>query len=472
MNQRAPIGQILADLGILSGEERTEVVRKMTDRPTRFASKALLMGLARQADLLRGLTTQKGVPGIDFSASVVDLRALDLVPRQIAEESSFLPVSLDEEHIHLAMANPDDRQLQDEVQFATGRKVIAYVALQAVLRKLIPQAYDARGGGAEVLVGRQASGQVPHLEIVRPVTDRPPEEEEEEVIAITVDLEDEPLDLSAEIEVGPVAENQGPKVLVVDDEEEIRNLLTSALMREGYQVETAGRGLEALQKVKAFEPDAVVLDAMLPEVHGFEICRKIRTSKRFGHVPVLMISAVYRGWRYAQDVTEVYGATDFIEKPFRLPDVLRRLKAALDGAHPAPEAGEEARQRAQKAYRRGVGLLKMGKVEGAIEALKEGLSADPFSPSLHFSLGRALQLKGDLFSAIASYEKAVELKPELHPAIKSLALLYEKQGFRRKAIELWERALPVSPDAEARAQARDHLLRLLETPAGSGGSAE
>ncbi len=473
MNQRAPIGQILADLGAVTEEQRAEASRQQTERPTRFASKLLLGGAVDQGRLVEGLAAQKGVPGLDLSRSIIDLSALDAVPRQIAEESSFLAVAIDEHHLHLAMANPDDRQLQDEIQFATGRSVIPYVALQTVLRQLVPGAYDARARGADFLPGVNATAEGAHLELVVP-SSPDAEEEEEEIIAITVDLEDEPLDLAEDVDVQDVAVDAsgGTRVLVVDDEEEIQNLLTSALVAEGYRVETAGRGLEALQKVKAFEPEAVILDAMLPEVHGFEICRKIRSSKRFGHVPVIMISAVYRGWRYAQDVTEVYGATDFIEKPFRIPDLLRRLKASLDGATPAPEAGEVAREKATRAYRRGVGLLKVGKVEGAIESFQEGLSADPFAPSLHFSLGRATQMKGDIFGAISSYEKAVELKPDLHPALKSLALLYEKQGFKRKAIELWERALPVSPDTEARGQARDHLLRLLEAPIGRQSTSE
>jgi len=484
MNQRAPIGQILADLGHISEEQRTLAARHLTDRPTRFASKLLLLKLAREDQLLEALAAQKGVPGVDLSRSVVDLSATDLVPRQIAEESSFLPVKADDEHIHLAMANPDDRHLADEIAFVTGRKVVAYVSLQAVLRAAVPRAYERRAAGDALLSGHSAKGSEPFLAKVLPPTAGNSEPEEEEVMAITVELEDEPLDLEEDIIVissddasksgsgGEAISSgrspSGARVLVVDDEEEIQNLLSAALVSEGYRVETAGRGLEALQKVKAFEPNAVILDAMLPEVHGFEICKKIRSSKRFGNVPVIMISAVYRGWRYAQDVTEVYGATAFIEKPFRLPEVLRTLATALEGAEPSTVEHEESRQLATRAYRRGVGLLKVGKVEGAIEAFQEGLASDPFSSSLHFSLGRAMQVKGDAFAAISAYEKAVELKPDLYPALKSLSLLYEKQGFRRKAIEHWERALPVAPDGEARALARDHLLRLLESPLGGG----
>ena len=63
-------------------------------------------------------------------------------------------------------------------------------------------------------------------------------------------------------------------------------------------------------------PDLVILDGMLPEVHGFEICRQLKTSERFRHIPVIMVSAVHIGWRFAADVKEKYGADDYLEKPF------------------------------------------------------------------------------------------------------------------------------------------------------------
>ncbi len=292
-----------------------------------------------------------------------------------------------------------------------------------------------------------------------------PDAGEDELLSVTVELEglgdDE---VAPEPEPTPQRAPGGPRVLVVDDEEEIRNLLSTALLRAEYQVETAGRGLEALHKIKSFEPEVILLDAMLPEVHGFEIRRKVRASKRFAHVPVVMISAVYRGWRYAQDLKEVYGATDFIEKPFRIPDVLKRVEDALKGADAAPpEAPAEARDRATRAYRRGVGMLKVGRIDGAIEAFREGIAADPFAAALHFSLGRAQQLKGEGYGAMASYERAVELKPDLFAALKRLAELYEQKGFRRKAIEAWERALPVAPDDAGKQLSRQSLLALLET---------
>ena len=474
MSQGTLIGHILAELGVVDEATRAQAAAQQPARPTRFASRLLALGAATEGALVRGLAHQKGVPGVDLSQTVIDLSALEAVPRQVAEDSLFLALARDGEHLYVALANPDDRALLDELQFITGCRVVPHVALQGALREAIPKAYAAADAGETLWPGGEgldlAGGA--HVATVTPggddgvAIDDSPDAGEDELLSVTVELEglgdDE---VAPEPEPTPQRAPGGPRVLVVDDEEEIRNLLSTALLRAEYQVETAGRGLEALHKIKSFEPEVILLDAMLPEVHGFEICRKVRASKRFAHVPVVMISAVYRGWRYAQDLKEVYGATDFIEKPFRIPDVLKRVEDALKGADAAPpEAPAEARDRATRAYRRGVGMLKVGRIDGAIEAFREGIAADPFAAALHFSLGRAQQLKGEGYGAMASYERAVELKPDLFAALKRLAELYEQKGFRRKAIEAWERALPVAPDDAGKQLSRQSLLALLETP--------
>lgn len=475
MNQRTPIGQVLAELGCVDDSAREKAAKQAPEQPTRFASRLLAMGAAAESELVRGLASQKGVPGVDLSKSVVDTKVLDLVPREIAQDSLFLPVASVDGRAVLAMANPDDQALLDELEFVTGEKIVPHVALQGSLRESIGAAYAARDTGEGFWAGKAADDSAgEHLEVLTGASaGEPALEEDEELLVISVGLdEDEEVGIDIEPEGGAGSaegEGAGRRVLVVDDEEEIRNLLSTALVGAGYKVETAGKGLEALKKVKSFNPDALILDAMLPEVHGFEICRKVRSSKRFAHVPVLMISAVYRGWRYAQDVKEVYGATDFIEKPFRLPEVLARLNEALDGAPEAEQAPAEARQKASAAYKRGIGMLKVGKIEGAIKAFEEGLGADPFAAALHFSLGRALQVKADIYGSIASYERAIELDPAMFLALRSLAGLYENKGFRHKAIEMWERALPIAPDEETKQLARTNLLLLLEAPLKSGG---
>ncbi len=116
-----------------------------------------------------------------------------------------------------------------------------------------------------------------------------------------------------------------PRVLVVDDEENIRYLLTAALNHAGFEVATAQTGREALDGVKAFRPDAVLLDVMLPDVDGFEVCRRMRTDG--DRTAVIFLTA--------HDATEdkvrglTLGGDDYVTKPFSLEEIVARVRVIL-----------------------------------------------------------------------------------------------------------------------------------------------
>ena len=112
--------------------------------------------------------------------------------------------------------------------------------------------------------------------------------------------------------------------------------------------------------------------------------------------------------------------------------------------------------------RRGKELLLAGRLEAAVAALGEAIAADPFSGEAHHQLARALRAQGEHFRAMTSFERAVELRADFFPALRSLAALYAEKGFRRKAVETLERALTAAPDSVARDAVRANLLELLE----------
>jgi two-component system, OmpR family, response regulator len=127
------------------------------------------------------------------------------------------------------------------------------------------------------------------------------------------------------------------RVLIVDDEPYICDLLSAGLRFEGFAVEVAATGTEALQKARTTHPDLVLLDIMLPDVDGTEVCRRLRESG--DKVPVLFLTA--------RDATEdkVAGLTigdDYVTKPFSLSEVVARIRAVLrrtrngDGASGRP----------------------------------------------------------------------------------------------------------------------------------------
>jgi DNA-binding response OmpR family regulator len=114
------------------------------------------------------------------------------------------------------------------------------------------------------------------------------------------------------------------RVLVVDDEEPIRDLVRSYLEREQMQVADAGDGQEALDSIRRLAPDIVILDVMLPGLDGIEVCRQLRT---FSDAYVLMLTA--RGDEVDRIVGLSIGADDYLTKPFSPRELVARVKALL-----------------------------------------------------------------------------------------------------------------------------------------------
>lgn len=116
----------------------------------------------------------------------------------------------------------------------------------------------------------------------------------------------------------------GTTVLVVDDERNIVELLKLYLSREGYQVETAFDGQGALEKARALRPALILLDLMLPDIDGFDVCRQLRKTS---DVPIIMLTA--RGEDVDKVVGLELGADDYVTKPFNPREVVARVKAVL-----------------------------------------------------------------------------------------------------------------------------------------------
>jgi len=118
-----------------------------------------------------------------------------------------------------------------------------------------------------------------------------------------------------------------PQVLIVDDERDLVRLLEFNLQQAGFETAAAYTGMEALEKVRQRVPDLVVLDLMLPDVPGNEVCRQIKASPRTRHVPVLMLTA--RTDEVDRVVGFEVGADDFVTKPFSVRELVLRIRAIL-----------------------------------------------------------------------------------------------------------------------------------------------
>ena len=128
------------------------------------------------------------------------------------------------------------------------------------------------------------------------------------------------------------------RILVVDDDRAVRESLRRSLTFNGYTVETAGDGLEALEKVIADRPDLMVLDVMMPRLDGLEVCRRLRSAG--DDLPILVLTA-------RDSVSERVsgldaGADDYLPKPFALEELLARLRALSRRVTPDDDADSEA----------------------------------------------------------------------------------------------------------------------------------
>ncbi|MFD1342534.1 phosphate regulon transcriptional regulator PhoB [Litorisediminicola beolgyonensis] len=127
--------------------------------------------------------------------------------------------------------------------------------------------------------------------------------------------------------------SEQPTVLVVEDEAAQRAVLTYNLEAEGFRVAAAENGEEALLMVEEENPDIVVLDWMLPEVSGIEVCRRLKTRAETRALPVIMLSA------RSEEVDRVRGletgADDYVVKPYSVVELMARVRAQLRRARPA-----------------------------------------------------------------------------------------------------------------------------------------
>ena len=173
-----------------------------------------------------------------------------------------------------------------------------------------------------------------------------------------------------------------------------------------------------------------------------------------------MVSAVYKGWRFAEDLKASYGINAYIEKPFRVGDVVRAVENAID-ARSSRVDDEAISAEAEKMLNAGIEAYKKGDIARAVEHLSEGTRIDPLAYRLHYHLGLLYGKQGRIYDAIQELQTALDINGKHFPALKNLAVLYQKAGFRNKAIETWERALGVAPDDPTRQSIKEHLVGLL-----------
>jgi CheY-like chemotaxis protein len=252
----------------------------------------------------------------------------------------------------------------------------------------------------------------------------------------------------------------GKVALAVDDDASVRQLVSAVLRKMGVVVLQAGDGKTALDMVRDARPDLVVLDAMMPGMHGFEVCRAIKGDRALRLTRVVLCSAIYRG-TVGTDAQTAFGADAFVEKPFRLEELTRVFKVALVGPVAAETAEERAaREEAQVLWRAASEALAVGRIPQAAQLAHNAATKDPWSAEAHYYLGHALSRQGMVFEAVAAYERAAELRPDIDATHQCLAQAYERLGFQKSAREAWSRAIETCRDPARKRAMQQRLMAL------------
>ena len=128
----------------------------------------------------------------------------------------------------------------------------------------------------------------------------------------------------------------GRKILIIEDETDVADLLTLNLRKAGYRVSTAADGAGGLQKARDDRPDFIILDLMLPKMSGLEVCRVLKGDTVTAHTPILMLTAK------AEEIDRIvgleFGADDYVTKPFSPREIVLRIRAILRRGETADES--------------------------------------------------------------------------------------------------------------------------------------
>jgi len=251
--------------------------------------------------------------------------------------------------------------------------------------------------------------------------------------------------------------SDAPKLLVVDDTPMNVKLLGDLLVARGYRVVTAASGLEALARLETERPDLVLLDVVMPEMSGYEVCRRIRANPATAMVPVVMVTALDPAQERVKGIEA--GADDFLTKPINQPELLARVRSLLRIKALHDELVElnrtlERRVAEQVAQLERLGRLKRFFSPHLAELIVSGGAEDPLRTHRREISVVFLDLRGfTAFAETAEPEEVMTVLREYHAEMGRLILEHEGtlERFTGDGLMVFFNDPVPVPDAPARA---------------------
>jgi DNA-binding response OmpR family regulator len=226
------------------------------------------------------------------------------------------------------------------------------------------------------------------------------------------------------------------KILIVEDEPDILKLVTLYLEKEGYRTVSAASGMEGLRQVKQEKPDLVVLDLMLPEIDGLEVCRRLRSVPATAMLPIIMLTA--KAEESDTIIGLELGADDYVTKPFSLKTFVARIKALFRRL-------ERKQDDSQAHYRYGNLVMNLGRHEVTVHKTEVCLTAKEFGLLEHLLRNPGRVLTRDvLLNTVWGYDyygttRTVDvhirrLKQKL-PSLNEAILSVKSLGYKLKELD-------------------------------------
>ena len=206
---------------------------------------------------------------------------------------------------------------------------------------------------------------------------------------------------------------QKPRILIVDDEKNIRFTLAHALERSGYEIAAAVNGEDALKQMEAAEYDLLLLDLRMPGMDGMDVLKE--TARRFPATRVVIVTA-HGTVENAVEAVKL-GAVDFIQKPFSPTEIRDLVGQVLDREHIRSAEAHDYATHLALAKR----SINQRRLAQAMEYIKQAVAVDPGRPEAFNLLGVLQEIDGDRHDALKNYRIALDLDPNYEPALRNLS---------------------------------------------------
>lgn len=508
MAETIRLGDLLVNAGVIDGAQLRAALAEQQKWGGKLGAHLVKMGFTDFWTISRALGKQFGLPAFNPRTEEVDLTLLKSVPQKFALEKHCLPVRRNERTIAVALANPADLMVCDDVEAMLSKKVEPVACCEQDLLELIDRAYRALEYGQEVLIP-EAESAAPIEMHVGPSERQIDfgDEAEEEVLPI-LQTENEqaaadfdnwddapasapppappppaaapapaaappaprpvpaaapaPAQAAVIPQSGAASMNAGElrQVILYDRDPGVLREQRLALRREGYDVRETQQHDQVFQIITQFVPHVIVLEVSADEMAGVAVAKKLKASNRFGAVPVLLTTDSFLGWRGCADLQELSGADAVLEKPVSNYDLLATIDGLVSAEGSAADRAAEAE--AQRLLAEGQGHFELGEFDQAAACFEQAVEYDEFLAPAYHALASVYERQKKIYKAIEAFEKAAELEPNNFIVFKNLSLIYEKLGFKRKCYEAFERSARCCPNPRIKDKIKAHLAKLID----------